>query len=186
MANVQHSALTGADLHEPKGAASASAGQVYVANGAGSGVWSRLARGAITFIDTGTPYTLTYPAAYTKVAPTTVAASGGARDVTEATSGRLTYTGATTRLFKVTASVTISQSVGANRDVRVTIAKNGTAVTQWEQRSTIISGDKQNISVSAIVSLATTDYVEVFAKNDGGSGDLVFHSYTLIAEGMSI
>lgn len=35
-----HSALTGADLHEPKGVASAGAGGVYVANGAGSGVWT--------------------------------------------------------------------------------------------------------------------------------------------------
>ncbi len=35
-----HSALTGADLHEPKGAAAATAGQVYVADGAGSGAWN--------------------------------------------------------------------------------------------------------------------------------------------------
>ncbi len=35
-----HKDLTGTDLHEPKGAASATSGQVYVANGAGSGVWT--------------------------------------------------------------------------------------------------------------------------------------------------
>jgi hypothetical protein len=35
-----HKDLTGSDLHEPKGVASASAGQVYVANGSGSGVWT--------------------------------------------------------------------------------------------------------------------------------------------------
>ena len=40
MANVAHASLTGADLHEPKGAASATSGQVYVANGAGSGTWT--------------------------------------------------------------------------------------------------------------------------------------------------
>ena len=37
---VQHSALTGAELHEPKGAAAASANTVYVANGSGSGAWT--------------------------------------------------------------------------------------------------------------------------------------------------
>ena len=37
---VQHSALTGAELHEPKGAAAASANTVYVATGAGSGAWT--------------------------------------------------------------------------------------------------------------------------------------------------
>lgn len=37
---VEHSALTGAQLHEPKGAATAANGTVYTANGAGSGVWT--------------------------------------------------------------------------------------------------------------------------------------------------
>jgi hypothetical protein len=39
---VAHSALTGADLHEPKGAAAASAGQIYVANGSASGAWQKI------------------------------------------------------------------------------------------------------------------------------------------------
>ena len=38
----QHSALTGSDLHEPKGADAASADTVYVANGAGSGTWEKV------------------------------------------------------------------------------------------------------------------------------------------------
>lgn len=37
-----HSSLTGADLHEPKGVASASANTVYVANGSGSGSWVKV------------------------------------------------------------------------------------------------------------------------------------------------
>lgn len=40
MASVNHSTLTDPYLHEPKGVASASSGNVYVANGAGSGVWT--------------------------------------------------------------------------------------------------------------------------------------------------
>ena len=39
MANVNHSTLTDPYLHEPKGIASANAGEVYVANGSGSGSW---------------------------------------------------------------------------------------------------------------------------------------------------
>jgi hypothetical protein len=38
----QHSALTGSDLHEPKGAAGASVDTVYVADGAGSGTWVKI------------------------------------------------------------------------------------------------------------------------------------------------
>jgi hypothetical protein len=37
---VLHSALTGANLHEPKGVSTATAGQIYIANGAGSGAWT--------------------------------------------------------------------------------------------------------------------------------------------------
>ncbi|CAB4170045.1 hypothetical protein UFOVP1528_44 [uncultured Caudovirales phage] len=39
MANVAHSSLTGANLHEPKGVATATVDQVYQADGAGSGAW---------------------------------------------------------------------------------------------------------------------------------------------------
>ena len=39
MATKPHKALTGSDLHEPKGVELASPGQVYVADGVGSGSW---------------------------------------------------------------------------------------------------------------------------------------------------
>lgn len=48
MANVSHASLTGSELHEPKGVASAPLGTVYVANGAGSGTWSSIGTSAFT------------------------------------------------------------------------------------------------------------------------------------------
>jgi hypothetical protein len=39
MANVEHSAITDPNIHEPKGVAAATSGQIYVANGSGSGSW---------------------------------------------------------------------------------------------------------------------------------------------------
>ena len=44
MANVQHSTLTDPNLHEPKGIASASANQVYISDGSGSGDWTNANR----------------------------------------------------------------------------------------------------------------------------------------------
>lgn len=49
-----HADLTGADLHESKGVASASANTVYVANGSGSGSWTKVTSSAI---DTTTIFT---------------------------------------------------------------------------------------------------------------------------------
>jgi len=48
MANVSHASLTGAQLHEPKGAAAAAQGEVYVANGSGSGNWTSISVSAFT------------------------------------------------------------------------------------------------------------------------------------------
>lgn len=48
MANVAHSTLTGSELHEPKGADTASLGTVYVADGAGSGSWNSIGTSAFT------------------------------------------------------------------------------------------------------------------------------------------
>lgn len=47
MADVQHNTMTGADLHEPKGAGAASANTVYVANGSGTGTWQKISTSEI-------------------------------------------------------------------------------------------------------------------------------------------
>jgi hypothetical protein len=39
---IQHAVITDPDLHEPKGVATATVGQVYVADGSGSGDWYKL------------------------------------------------------------------------------------------------------------------------------------------------
>ena len=39
---IEHNAITDPDIHEPKGAAAASAGEVYIADGAASGAWTDL------------------------------------------------------------------------------------------------------------------------------------------------
>lgn len=57
----EHSQLTGSSLHEPKGVASASSGQVYIADGAGSGTWTTvtITAGETTINNqTGSTYTL--------------------------------------------------------------------------------------------------------------------------------
>lgn len=56
MADVAHSTLTGADLHESKGVAAAAANTVYVANGSGSGAWTPItSSGRWVLISTSNP-----------------------------------------------------------------------------------------------------------------------------------
>lgn len=48
MANIAHASLTGAELHEPKGVATAALGEVYVADGTGSGNWANVGTSSFT------------------------------------------------------------------------------------------------------------------------------------------
>src|SRR5688500_14164241 len=48
MANTAHASLTGAELHEPKGADTANAGEVYISEGSGSGAWSSIGTSSFT------------------------------------------------------------------------------------------------------------------------------------------
>lgn len=48
MANIEHSILAGTEIHEPKGVADASLGQVYVADGVGSGNWASVGTSSFT------------------------------------------------------------------------------------------------------------------------------------------
>lgn len=61
MANIAHASLTGSSLHEPKGVATATAGQVYIANGLGTGTWQTVA--GLTFTGMLAPFS-------TPIAPT--------------------------------------------------------------------------------------------------------------------
>lgn len=40
MADIQHVSITDPNIHEPKGASTASAGTVYISDGSGSGAWT--------------------------------------------------------------------------------------------------------------------------------------------------
>lgn len=54
-----HASLTGADLHEPKGADTATSGTVYVSDGAGSGAWSLVEAENVSIADTNGLFTST-------------------------------------------------------------------------------------------------------------------------------
>lgn len=54
MATISHKNLTGSQIHEPKGADSATANKLYVSDGAGSGSWQKLTHNQLQ--TTGNPF----------------------------------------------------------------------------------------------------------------------------------
>lgn len=80
MTTVIHANLTGSELHEPKGVAAASSGQVYVANGSGSGSWmdQTTTTGAVKSVNLyNSTQTVTIPTGATKALIKMWGGSGG-------------------------------------------------------------------------------------------------------------
>ncbi len=198
-------------MHEPKGVDSATTKKVYVANGAGSGSWVKLgpqslsnlttngtagqfvvvdgagnfelataAHGSIYFYNIASPYTLTYPSVFTKIAATTTA-RGSALNITEGTNARLTYTDTTTAKLDVVFNVSLDQTSGSSRDIELALYKNGTLVNGSNVVVTTNNNVKHSLSCHADVTLANTEYVEVWAKNLGASGDVRVYTMSILA-----
>lgn len=211
MATIQHASIPDGQRHEPKGISSATSKQVYVADGSASGAWSKLSpqsltgvssngtsgqfvavdgtgnfvlasapSGSIYFYNIATPYTLTYPSVFTKAAPTTIA-SGSSVLITEGTNARLTYTGIIPVNLDIVFTISVDQATGANRDIEAALYKNGTLVNGSNGIITATSGEKHILTCHADVPVVTNDYLEVFIKNGGASGDIRIYTYSLFA-----
>lgn len=182
---AEHVSITDPNIHEPKGISTAAAKTVYEADGLGSGAWVKreFAHGSVAFINTTTPYTVTYPAAATKVAAVTFG-SGGPFEMTESVDGRLTYTGTETRHFHIAYSVSLDQSAGANRDIELYVYKNGSVITNSTVITTTQTGLKVSTAGHTDVMLNQNDYLEIYVKNKGASGNVNFYTIYLFAMGM--
>jgi hypothetical protein len=97
--------------------------------------------------------------------------TNGTSNFTSDTTGRLTYTGATTETISVSASVSIDV-VGVNQKITIYIAKNGIALSAAKINRVFDSGDIGNVGVFYNISMTASDYLEVFVANATGTNDL--------------
>lgn len=116
---------------------------------------------------------------FVKVAGTTTA--GSFIEKFTHTNNRLTYTGAFTGFYKVTAIITLTS--GNNNVVQLRVAVNGTtSIPSTSQTTTSGAGKSENVSCSDIVSLATNDYIEIFTANTTGSNNITVSEINVILE----
>ena len=177
---TEHNAITDPEIHEPKGVAAASADQVYVADGAGSGAWRYTPHASCYYDDIGTGTTLTTPTAYTLIGPATTGDTVP-REFTHNSLGRLTYTGAATLDIQLLATISFKHSTGAGTDCYFQIFKNGAAIAGGQH---VTDGDTAYHMVSLAVhadQAVTNDYFEVFCK--ASAGNIVVHAINLHAKG---
>lgn len=133
---AEHRSLTGASLHEPKGVETASNGQVYTANGSGSGAWTDRLSG----INNLNSFTI----------------SGRVPDVSTSGSGFYHVVGQPGTLNKIYAAL---DGAITDADAVVTVYKNG--VAQTPTLTIAFTGSGAGVVSSAVISPAIA-----FAEGD--------------------
>lgn len=134
-----HSALTGADLHEPKGVATATVGEVYVADGLGSGAWVNppyAVTGVINDVSTAASIYIPIPFAGTVVKVVTVLAGSlttanatvTVRDAADASMGTITITQSGSSAGDIDVLNPVSNNTVTN-DSRIRIDTDGASDT---------------------------------------------------------
>ncbi len=167
---IQHNVITDPDIHEPKGVAAASSGQVYVANGSGSGAWKDKDKwlGVYTGFDSVTPaYSHSTTTSDTVLNNTWVTGPNDGFTVLTVPNTRLRYDGTETITSFVQLSLATKQASGSNQDVEWALYKNGTEITGSRVIRSLSTGTWGSITLSPVVSLATSDYLEIYTKADG-------------------
>src|SRR6056297_3164219 len=169
MATIEHSTLSTGELHEPKGAPTASAGQVYVADGSGSRTWtpadSHIA-GYIAFDATTPAYQHPTTTSDTALDPTFTVASSKNFSGASSPNARLVYDGTETVYGSLHFVASVKQASGGDRDLEIALFKNGTEMNGTRSIMSIESGTWGTFALNSITSLSTNDYIEVFIKAD--------------------
>lgn len=96
--------------------------------------------------------------------------------------GRLTYTGAITRFFKVTYTAT-AVAATANKQIGFYVSKTGTLVTESEQYVTTNANSRaEAVTIQCIIELTTNDWIEPWIENDTDNTDVTVTFLNLIVE----
>jgi len=119
------------------------------------------------------------------VNPTTALSSGEYEfDNGGGNTGRLRYTGTTTKMFHIACTISFSPD-NANDEFVVGVAKNGTVIST----SKIISkargiGETSTTALHVMAEMATNDYLELYVGNISGTGNFTIKTLTMFAMGL--
>lgn len=164
---VEHVNIDDANIHEPKGAASAAAGAVYVSDGAGSGSWETAAYGGIfsedsdsvTISTIGT--TVKKFAAFSQTNPSQGVTTSFADDqITVLSAGDYQI------IFNATVQTVASGDAG-NYQWHIRI--NDVETTIGVHKEMTGSSDQGSIACQGIKTLAANDVISVWIESDSGA-----------------
>lgn len=171
MANVNHSTLTDPYIHEPKNISTAAAGEIYIADGAGSGDWTQGHRhvGGFIAFSTSSPYAHSTTTTDSALNPTFTLVDNNGFTGLSSPNARLRYDGGETISAAVTFTASIQQSSGGDKQVELALYKNGVELSGSRVVATAATGSWNQLTAAFNTTLATNDYIEVFTKADSSA-----------------
>lgn len=170
---IQHKNIADADLHEPKGVASATANKVYVSNGTGSGTWQALPAKlyAEIYINNGvTSQTLSAASAYAILNPTAEWTDNLKSGLTTTpANGTITLTSAGTYLVEFWV-VFDTAAIAAGSSYNFKFAINGTPGNRIVGTKKTTNGvDRLHLSAQGLVAVNANDILSIHVAGDGTS-----------------
>lgn len=170
---VQHNVITDPNIHEPKGASTASAGQVYVADGAGSGNWRTPGGGdyAEIYITGGTVATaLPAASAYTKINPQAKWQAGESSGATSTpANGELVLTNAGTYLIEFWCAFDTA-AIAAGAEYYFKYGVNGALSTRILSTQKNTAGvDRVSLAAHGIIVATAGTLLTIHVAGDGTS-----------------
>jgi len=169
---IEHKNIANDNLHEPKDVSTASANNVYLADGAGSGNWRHPSpHGGWYYSNIGTGTTYSTPTSYTLMS--LVSTATGVHEFTHNSLGRLTYTGTPDRHLHIVLDTSFKHSTGSGQDIYMSWYKNGVEETGSNIVRTADSANYGQVAMHWDDIASTNDYYEVYLKT--ASGNVIIH-----------
>jgi len=171
---IQHNVITDPDIHEPKGAASAVSGKVYISNGSGSGTWEYPPGKphAEIYISGGTTaHTLAGASAFTILNPSGEWTASGNEDILTVTpaSGIITLNQAGHYYISFWINFTTA-SIASGSSYHFKYALDGSVSSREVAVSKPTNGvDKIVISSTGTVNATANQVLSIYAGGDGTS-----------------
>lgn len=183
--SIQHRDIPDAQLHEPKGAAAAASGAVYVANGIGGGVWTIGDRYAELYITAGvTGLALPAANAFTRLDPGAEWKAGVASGLT-VTPADGTFTIDATGAYSLSFWATFSTaSLASGTRYNFKYAVNGVvAPRQLSTYKTSNGVDTLSVSATGLSGFTAGDVVSIYVGGDATSSGT---SITVVEAGFNL
>lgn len=107
---------------------------------------------------------------------------GDTENFSASTGGRLTYTGAETIRFNVTAAISLLRAAGSgNINASVALAYNGSVSSLSKRIGTTNQTNKHTISLPYTIEMAQNDYLELYVSNQSTADNLTVTDATFMA-----